>query len=124
MSAKKNLKRTYFPKKTFDDDLDAFGQLASSAGWNFSGVDIVQLVQDAADQRTERARHDAAQLEFDRLHEEFGLAQEARHARFSDALNAARGAFRRDKTILAQLDRFSRSTTHSAAPAEEAEDKE
>ncbi len=113
----RSIKRTYFPQKTFDDDLDAFCRLAKSAGWSFSGVDVAQLERDTADQRAERARHEAAELEYNRLHEAFGVAQEARYARFADALNAARGAFRRDKAVLAQLDRFRRSARRAAQAA-------
>jgi hypothetical protein len=119
MATKKLNKRTYFPQKTFDDDLSAFVQLVQSAGWTFSGVDVAQLAQDAVEQREERARHDAAQIEYERLHETFALAQEERHRRFTDALSAARGAFRRDKAVLAQLDRFRRSTRRPAAVAQE-----
>jgi hypothetical protein len=112
-----NIKRTYFPQKTFDDDLDAFTQLAKGAGWSFCGVDVAQLERDVADQRADRARHEAAELEFNRLHEAFGIAQEGRYARFADALNSARGAFRRDKAVLAQLDRFRRSFRRQAQAA-------
>lgn len=114
MAATKN-KKTYFPQKTFDDDIDAFAQLAVSSGWTFSGVDFEQLTQDASNQRTERSEHDRVELEYNRVHEAFGLAQEARYQRFADALNAARGAFRRDKAVLAQLERFRRSVTRSRA---------
>lgn len=107
-------KKTYFPQRTFDDDLEALSQLAASAGWNFTGVDFAQLAKDATEQRTERAQHDAEQLAFSHTRETFGIAQEARHRRFSAALNAARGAFRNDKAVLAQLNRFKRSMRRSA----------
>ena len=103
-------KKTYFPQKTFDDDLDAFVQLATSSQWVFTGVDFEQLQRDAVAQRTERAAFDAAELDYSRVREEFGSAQESRYLRFADALNAARGAFRRDKALLAQLERFRRSS--------------
>jgi hypothetical protein len=105
----KTLKRTYYPCKTFDDDLDAFAQLATTEKWSFSGVDIATIVGDAVDQRAERAQHDAAEGQFYKLHETFGLAQQTRYQRFAAALNAARGAFRNDKAVVAQLDRFRRS---------------
>lgn len=107
-------RRTYFPQKTFDDDLDAFAQLGASSGWVFTGVDFEQMKSDAVQQREERARFDAAELEFNRIRNEFGVAQEQRYQRFADALNAARGAFRRDKALLSQLDRFRRSSRRSA----------
>jgi hypothetical protein len=112
-------KKTYLPQKTFDDDVDAFAQLATASGWNFSGVDMAQITQDAVDQRNQRSDHDRLELEYNHAHEAFGLAQEARYQRFADALNAARGAFRRDKAVLAQLDRFRRSMSRSKAKAVE-----
>ena len=113
----KSIKRTYYPTKTFDDDLDAFSQLATSENWNFSGIDFAKIIQDAADQRIERAQHDATESQFDKLHETFGLAQQARYERFAAALNAARGAFRGDKAVVAQLERFRRSARHAPKPA-------
>jgi len=115
--SRKNLRRTYHPSKTFDDDLDAFAQLAKAENWSFSGVNAAAIEQDSIDQRNERAAHDAAEGEFDKLHETFGLAQQARHERFSAALNAARGAFRNDKAVIAQLDRFRRRASHPSKPA-------
>ena len=44
-------------------------------------------------------------------HAQFGSAQEARYPRFAAALNAARGAFRNDKAVSAQLAKFKRSTS-------------
>lgn len=113
----KNMKRTYYPAKTFDDDLDAFAQLANVENWSFSGIDTSQIIADAAEQRTERAQHDATESQFNKLHETFGLAQLARYERFSAALNAARGAFRNDKAVVAQLDRFRRSAHRAPKPA-------
>jgi hypothetical protein len=100
------MKRTYYPSKTFDDDLDAFVQLAKAENWYFSGIDIEKIADDAVAQRSERAHHDAIEAQFHKLHETFGLAQQARHQRFSAALNAARGAFRNNKAMLAQLEQF------------------
>ena len=105
----KNIKRTYYPNKTFDEDLNGFAQLATTEGWTFPGVDVAQIATDGADQRNERLQHDAAESQFDKLHETFGLAQQARYNRFAAALNAARGAFRNNKAVLAQLDHFRRS---------------
>jgi ribosomal protein L18 len=119
----KNMKRTYHPAKTFDDDLDGFAELVKSENWSFSGIDAAQIGQDAADQRKERLQHDAAEAQFDKLHETFGLAQEARHDRFSAALNAARGAFRSNKAVLAQIERFRRSTRKASKAATEPQAK-
>jgi hypothetical protein len=108
-------KKTYYPPKTFDDDLEGFVKLYEKKGWSFSGVDTVKLKEDAQVQRVERADHDQLEGEYLAEHERFGMAQEERYHRFADALNAARGAFRSDKVILAELDRFKRSVTRAKA---------
>ena len=113
----KNLRRTYHPAKTFDDDLDGLAALVMSENWSVPGIDSGQLAQDAIDQRKQRSEHDAAAAQFAKLHETFGMAQEARHDRFAAALNALRGAFRNDKAVLAQLDRFRRTTRPTSKPA-------
>jgi hypothetical protein len=48
------------------------------------------------------------------LHEQFGLAQEARYQRFAAALNAARGAFRGNETIMMRLEAFRRLARRTA----------
>ena len=105
----KSQARTYYPPKTFDDDLVAFVELFGQKKWTFSGVDLGQLTQDSKDQRTERQSYDAAAAAFQQQHATFGTAQEARYQRFAAALNAARGAFRNDKVIMALLEKFKRS---------------
>lgn len=107
MATKK--KRTYYPPKTFDDDLATFVKLFRSKSWSFSGVDVDQLEKDVPEQREERTAHDELESQYLALHESFGIAQEERYTRFAAALNAARGAFRRDKAVMAELDRFKRS---------------
>lgn len=102
--------KTYFPSKTFDDDLVALVNLFKQKGWSFSGIDGAQLGKDATDQRTERADFDAAEQAFEAQKRTFGLNQEQRFQRFQAALDAARGAFRRDKAIMAQLDKFKRAS--------------
>jgi len=103
-ATKKRDKRTYHPSMTFDDDLEAFVKLARSEGWHFSGIDLEQIARDAVEQRVERGEYVAAEARFNELHEQFGLAQEARYQRFAAALNAARAAFRGNETIMTQLD--------------------
>ena len=100
---KKRDKRTYYPSKTFDDDLEAFVKLARSEGWHFSGIDLEQIARDAVEQRVERGEYVAADARFNEMHEQFGLAQEVRYQRFAAALNAARAAFRGNETIMTQL---------------------
>ena len=107
------LKRTYYPPKTFDDDLDALARLFQSKGWEFSGVDTEALIAGAETQREERAEHDSLRSEYVALHETFGLAQLARYTLFVTALRAARAAFRNDKAITAELDRFHRSSVRA-----------
>ena len=103
-ATKKRDKRTYYPSKTFDDDLESFVKLAKSEGWHFSGIDLEQIARDAVEQRTEHGEYVAAEARFNDLHEQFGLAQEARYQRFAAALNAARAAFRGNETIMTQLE--------------------
>ena len=102
-------KKTYYPPKTFDDDLEGLVLLFEEKGWVFSGVDVTALKTDQTEQRSERAVHDALEGKYLAEHERFGLAQEDRYQRFAAALNAARGAFRTDKAVMAELDRFKRS---------------
>ena len=71
-------KRTYYPPKTFDDDLANFVALYKAKQWSFSGIDGAALLQDAGRQREERIEHDALEIEYQRVHEEFGIAQEKR----------------------------------------------
>ena len=102
-------RKTYFPQRTFDDDLSALAALFVAKGWSFAGIDGNTLQQDANQQREERAAHDALEASYRNTHEAFGVAQEKRHERFAAALNAARGMFRDDKAVLAELDRFTRA---------------
>ena len=103
-------KKSYYPPKTFDDDLEALVLLFEQKGWIFSGVDVAQLKEDAKAQREERVVHDTLEGQYQAEHERFGQAQDARYQRFSAALNAARGAFRTDKVVMAEIDRFKRSS--------------
>lgn len=106
-------KKTYYPAKTFDDDIDAFSKLFKDKGWSFSNIDGKQLAKDAVEQRTERAAHDAILSQYTNVHETFGVDQEQRHERFRAALTAARGAFASDKAVMAELDRFKRSVVRT-----------
>lgn len=119
MASSKKGKKTYYPPKTFDDDLEGLIDLYVAKGWSFSGVDLEALKADKETQRSERRDHDALESQYLSEHERYGLAQEARFHRFAAALNAARGAFRDDKATMAELDRFKRSATR-AKPAKPA----
>lgn len=102
------VKKTYYPSKTFDDDFGAFVQMCVTNKWEFPGISLKTLQAAIKTQRTERASHDALELQYLQEHEKFGLAQAQRHALFGAALHAARGLFRNDKAVVAQLSRFTR----------------
>ncbi|MFO0572823.1 MAG: hypothetical protein U1A78_02395 [Polyangia bacterium] len=99
-------RKTYYPSKTFDDDFAAFVEMAVTHNWAFPGLTPAALKAQVKAQRAERAQHDALELSYLREHERFGVAQAERYALFSSILNAARGSFRDNKEILAQLARF------------------
>lgn len=103
-------KRTYYPTKTFDDDLAAFTEMCLSNKWEFPGVSVRDLQEAVKAQRAERAKHDALELKFFDVHEKFGLEQAARYQLYAAALHAARGLFRNNKAVLAQLERFKSPT--------------
>src|SRR5262245_51256194 len=108
-------RKTYYPTVSFDDQLTALAALLVSKGWSFAGVEPAVLAQDATDQRNERAAHDALEATYRNAHEAFGEAQQKRFERFAAALAAARGAFRDDKAIQAELARFKRPTRRASA---------
>ena len=103
-----NKGRTYFPSKSFDDDLVALVDLYEKGRWVFSGVDLDQLRSDARLQREERLAHDAAEAAWLKQKREFEVSTEARYQRYSAALDAPRGAFKHDKGVTAQLEKFRR----------------
>jgi hypothetical protein len=113
--AAKATRKTYYPAKTFDDDLERLANLFREKNWSFSNIDNAQLLKDALEQRNERLAHDRLESQYFAAHETLGLNQEARHERFSAALNAARGAFRNDKSAIAELDAVKRSVRKAAA---------
>lgn len=104
------VKKTYYPSKTFDDDFAAFVQMCVTNKWEFPGVSLKALQAAIKTQRLERSSHDALELSYLQEHEQFGVAQAQRHALFGAALHAARGLFRNDKVVLAQLSRFTRTS--------------
>lgn len=103
------VKKTYYPSKTFDDDFGAFVQMCVTNNWEFPGISLKALQAAVKAQRAERASHDALELSYFQEHENFGVAQAQRHALFGAALHAARGLFRNDIAVLAQLSRFTRT---------------
>jgi hypothetical protein len=101
----------YYPSRSFDDTLDAFVRLVASANWTFPGIDLAQLQLDVKEQRAERLALSGLRSETARKEAEFAQRQHARFNRFSAVLNAARGAFRHDAAVLAQLEQFKRRAT-------------
>ncbi len=69
-TSNKLTKRTFYPPKSFDQDLLAFAPLAKDEGWHFSGVDLDQLARDAAEQSAQRAQYDCAEGQFNAIREE------------------------------------------------------
>jgi hypothetical protein len=114
-------KQNYYPLRTFDDLLAALVVLILAKGWNLTGVDLGQLETDVEAQRAERIELDKAQGEYLALRERFAQAQDARYQRYASALAVIRSAFRNDKAVLAELERFKRVAKGSKkTPTEEA----
>jgi hypothetical protein len=84
-------------------------RLFTDKKWSFSNVDVVALTQDSDAQRKERTEFLRIEGEYLAARERFGAAQDERYQRFSAALNAARGAFKNDRTVLRELEGFKRS---------------
>jgi hypothetical protein len=116
------LKRTVYPQKTFDDDLDALVRLIVDKGWAFPGLDLDRLATDVEEQRAQRAAHDALEGQYLAAHATFGLEQEARYRRFMKTVYALRGAFCSDKAVMAELDRFRRHNGSHGRKKKEAAD--
>jgi hypothetical protein len=114
-------RRTFYPSKSFEDMLFALVALLLAKGWSFPGATTEQLAADAEAQLAERTAHEALMGQFLAQRETFGLNQEARYERFMAAINAARGAFRNDKAVMAELDRFKRPHGRPRKPSEDAE---
>ena len=102
------LRKTYYPSRIFDDDQESFARMVQDKGWEFPRAAIERLIADVDAQRRERAELDAQYGRYVALRETFGLAQSARYQRFMALLNAARGMFREDKAVTAELERFAR----------------
>jgi len=111
-------KKTFYPSKEFDDNLEGLSAVLADEGWEIPGVAVALIAEDSAAQRAERAAHDAKRREYLALHEEFGLAQLARYKRFMAVLEALRGAFRDDKVVQAKLKEFSRKVGRTRKAAD------
>ena len=117
-------KKTFYPSKEFDDNLEGLSVVLADEGWEIPGVAVALIAEDAATQRAERAAHDAKRREYLALHEEFGLAQLARYKRFMAVLEALRGAFRDDKVVQTKLKEFGRKVGRTRKAAEGPSTKE
>jgi hypothetical protein len=104
------MKRTFFPQRNFDDTFAAFVDMCVHNKWEFPGIPLKMLQDSVKAQRQERSAHDAMQLQYRKLHESFGISQAQRYALFASALHAARGLFRGNKPVMAQLARFTAPT--------------
>ena len=102
-------KKTYYPAKTFDDDLEGLVGLCADNGWSVPKIDQNDLAVSVAKQRTDRVEHDKLELQYLKVHQQFGIDQEKRHQTYNALLWGLLGAFRCDKATLAQLRRFKRS---------------
>jgi hypothetical protein len=118
------LKKTFYPGKEFEDNLDGLAAVLVEEGWEVPGVSAALIAEDAAAQRAERTAHDALRREYLALHEEFGLAQLVRYKRFMAVLEALRGAFREDKVVQTKLKEFGRKVGRNRKAAEEPSGKE
>jgi hypothetical protein len=103
--------KIYSPPRTFGIDYDRLVKFAREKSFVFSSVDLARCEQDVVDLHAERAAHDAAEATYRELHTKFALAQRDRYIRFSQLLEAARGAFRSDPAMLAVLKSFTRKFT-------------
>jgi hypothetical protein len=105
-------KSAFCPKKEFDQELVDLSALFVDKGWEFPGDAITQLAADAEEQRVERAAYEKARTELVEQYETFVLRRYARYKRFVALLKAARGMFRDDQVVMAELDRFGRIKAH------------
>ena len=113
--------KTFHPSKSFEDMLFSLVALLLAKGWSFPGAPTEQLAADAEAQLAERTAYEGLMGQFLAARETFGLNQEARYERFMAAIHAARGAFRNDKAVMAELDRFKRPQGRPRKPKEETE---
>lgn len=104
--------KIYSPPRTFDIDYAGLVKLARERNFIFSSVDLTRCEKDIAEQTAERAEHDAAEAKYREVHTKFALGQRERFVRFSQLLEAARGAFRSDPAMLAVLKKFNRRFTY------------
>ncbi len=106
--------KTYFPTKVFDDHLDGLAKMCKEKGWSFSGTDVKQLEKDATEQRSERAAFDKQERQYFGARQTFGETQQQRYDRYSAILQAARGAFKKDRSVMAELAKFKRPSNRKA----------
>jgi hypothetical protein len=110
--------KTYFPSKVFDDHMEGLSKMCKEKGWSFSGTDVKQLEKDVLAQRVDRAAFDKLERQFLAARQTFGITQQGRYERFAAVLRAARGAFKRDRSVMAELARFKRPAKARAPKAQ------
>jgi hypothetical protein len=111
-------KAIYSPPRTFAIDYAALVKLAREKNFVFSSVDLARCEQDVVEQNADRAEHDTAETKYREIHAKFALGQRERYVRYSQLLEAARGAFRSDPAMLAVLKKLSRKLTHRSETPE------
>jgi hypothetical protein len=119
--ARKNIvavKKTYNPQKTFSTDLEGTVNFLVAKNFTCSVVDIEQLKQDVIKQHASKAAFEALKAAYLEARERFLEEQSERHMRYTQLLNAARGAFRHDKATLAALANFQRKGNRRSPNAE------
>jgi hypothetical protein len=99
-------RKIYYPQRNFDDTFAAFVDMCTLHTWEFPGIQLTSLQDAVKQQRSERAAYEALALQYRKVRMAFAQSQAERHALFCAALHAARGSFRNNHPVRAQLDRF------------------
>lgn len=99
-------RKIYYPQRNFDDTFAAFVDMCTLHKWEFPGIQLKALQDAVKLQRSERAAYEALTLQYRKVRYAFAQSQAERHALFCAALHAARGSFRNNHPVRAQLDRF------------------
>ena len=114
-----NLRKIYYPQRNFDDTFAAFVDMCALYKWEFPGIPLKALQEALKLQRSERAAYEALQLQYRKVRCAFAQSQAERHALFCAALQAARGSFRNNHAVRAQLDLFKAATQSRRKRAQE-----
>jgi hypothetical protein len=105
------VKKVYNPQKTFSVDFEGLVNLLVEKDFTCSAVDIEECKKQVLKQRTSKAAFEALKASYVEAHARFLEEQSEHHMLYTRLLNAARGAFRHDKAMLAALANFQRKVT-------------